>query len=291
MALLAEGPRCRAGDDSRRMTGLQTTPAFRPGMSMLGWALNEEENLAEYVRRAEEFLSSVSDDYELVLIDDGSTDRTWVMAGELQATRPWIKVLKNERNRGPGYCYRRGIGAASKEYFMAQTVDWAYDIDAFRPVFDQLRQYDILQGVRPGEFSLGVLRRRSDSVYKGIVSLTNYLLIRVLFQLPFADFQNVTVCPTRLARALRLESEGSFTNPEVMMKLYWSGASFLQVPVLFQKRGRGKGTGTRAGAIITSIAEIAGSWLRWIVLGGYPNRKSGVVASARAMSSVAKSRR
>jgi hypothetical protein len=261
------------------MTGPSATTAFRPPLSMLGWALNEEENLSEYVRRAEMFLSSVSDDYELVLIDDGSTDRTWALAGELQATRPWLRLLKNDRNRGPGYCYRRGIDSASKAYFMAQTVDWAYDIDAFRPVIDRLRQYDILQGVRPGEFSLSVLRRRSDSLYKGIVSLTNYALIRVLFQLPFADFQNVTLCPTRLARALRLESEGSFTNPEVMMKLHWSGASFLQVPVLFQKRGRGKGTGTRAGAIVTSIGEIVSSWFRWIVLRGYSDRKPGIVES------------
>ena len=261
------------------MTDSPSTASLRPAISMLGWALNEEENVVEYLHRAEAFLASVSDDFELILIDDGSTDRTWALAKELQATRPWLTLLKNERNRGPGYCYRRGIDAAAKEYFMAQTVDWAYDIDAFRPVMDRLREYDILQGVRPGEFSLGVLRRRSDSLYKGIVSLTNYTLIRVLFQLPFADFQNVTVCPTRLARALRLESEGSFTNPEVMMKLYWGGASFLQVPVRFQKRGHGRGTGTRVGAIVKSIGEIVSSWCRWIVLGGHPKRKAGVVDS------------
>jgi glycosyltransferase involved in cell wall biosynthesis len=255
---------------------------FRPSLSMLGWAFNEEENLAQYVCRAEAFLASVSDDYELVLIDDGSTDRTWAMAGELKAARPWLTVLKNDRNRGPGYCYRRGISAASKEYFMAQTVDWAYDIDAFRPAFDELQRYDILQGVRLGEFSIGVLRRRSDSLYKGLVSLVNYALIRILFQLPFADFQNVTVCRSRMAQALTLESEGSFTNPEVMMKLYWSGASFLQVPVGFQKRGRGKGTGTRPRAIGKSIAEIIGSWLRWVVLGGHPHRKAGTVRSLPA---------
>ena len=261
------------------MNAHEATGAFRPGVSMLGWALNEEENLAEYVARAEVFLKSVSDDYELVLIDDGSTDRTWALAGDLKTTRPWLTLLRNERNRGPGYCYRRGINAAAKEYFMAQTVDWAYDIDAFQPVFDRLRQHDILQGARIGEFSLSVLRRRSDSLYKGIVSLTNYAMIRILFQLPFADFQNVTVCPTRLAQGLRLESEGSFTNPEVMMKLYWGGASFLQVPVAFQKRGRGKGTGTRVSAIVKSIGEILRAWLRWVVLGGYPSRRRGVIAS------------
>ena len=79
--------------------------------------------------------------------------------------------------------------------------------------------------------------------------------------------------------ALPLESEGSFTNPEVMMKLYWGGASFLQVPVLFQKRGRGKGTGTRVGAVVKSIGEIVGSWFRWVVFRRYPNRKTGTVES------------
>jgi len=231
------------------------------------------------VERAERFLRSVSDDYELIVIDDGSSDRTWAIMGELASTRPWLKPLKNERNRGPGFCYRRGIAAASKAYFMAQTVDWAYDIDAFTPYFDELRRHDILQGVRPGEYSLATLRRRSDSFYKGIVSLTNYTLIRALYRLPFDDFQNVTVCPARLAQSLHLESEGSFTNPEVMMKLYWGGASFLQVPVSFHKRGRGKGTGTRVGAIARSIGDILSGWIRWVVLGGYPNRRSGRVTS------------
>jgi glycosyltransferase involved in cell wall biosynthesis len=261
-----------------------TDATFRPGLSMLGWALNEEQNLAEYVLRAEAFLRSVSDDYELIVIDDGSTDRTWELAVELGASRPWLTLLKNERNRGPGYCYRRGIGAATKTYFMAQTVDWAYDIEGLGRAFNELRRYDILQGVRPGEFSFGTLRRRSDSLYKGIVSLVNYALIRLLFQVPFADFQNVTVCPTRLAQSLTLESEGSFTNPEVMMKLYWGGASFLQVPVLFQKRGRGKGTGTRARAVVKSIADIFGCWFRWVVLGQYRNRKAGTVASSPLLS-------
>lgn len=253
--------------------------AFRPSVSMLGWALNEEQNLADYVDRAERFLRAVSDDFELIVIDDGSVDRTWEIAGELQRDRPWLTRLKNEGNRGPGYCYRRGIRSATKTYFLAQTVDWAYDISGLVEAFPLLQQYDIVQGVRVGEFSWRTLRSRSDSLYKGVVSLTNYTLIRVLFQLPFDDFQNVTVCPVRLAQPLQLESEGSFTNPEVMMKLYWGGASFLQVPVPFQKRSRGKGTGTRVSAIVQSMTDIVSCWLRWVVLGGYSPRKRGRVSS------------
>lgn len=252
---------------------------YRPSLSMLGWALNEEENLHWYVDRAEQFLRSVSDDFELIVIDDGSTDQTWAIANRLAESRPWLRPLRNDRNRGPGYCYRTAIAAARKEYFMAQTVDWAYDIDAFRPHIDELRRFDVLQGIRPRQFSWSTLSNRSDSLYKGVVSLTNYLLIRILFQLPFGDFQNVTICRSARAQSLTLESDGSFTNPEVMMKLYWSGASFLQVPVDFQKRGRGKGTGTRVSAIVRSILDILRSWAKWVVLNQHPNRRRGRVST------------
>jgi glycosyltransferase involved in cell wall biosynthesis len=252
---------------------------FRPSLSMLGWALNEEQNLGEYVARAEMFLRSVSDDFELILIDDGSTDSTWTLMGELQRSRPWVTLIRNDRNRGPGYCYRTAIAAATKQYFMAQTVDWAYDIDRLGRVFDRLQRYDVLQGVRPGRLSWGTVRRRSDTFFKAVVSFTNYALVRVLFQLPFDDFQNITVCPTKRAQALALEGTGSFTNPEVMMKLFWTGASFLQVAVPFHKRQRGTASGTRIKAIVTSIVEIWSAWLRWIVLRGYPNRLRGTVSS------------
>ncbi len=279
MALLASIAFCRTFVTPTTPNEPPQTTAFRPGVSLLGWALNEEQNVAEYVDRAEAFLRSVSDDFELVLIDDGSTDRTWDIASRLQATRSWFTLLKNDRNRGPGYCYRRAIGAATKDYFMAQTVDWAYDVERLGRAFDELRRYDILQGVRPGRFSWRALRHRSDNLFKGVVSFTNYALIRLLFRLPFGDFQNITVCPTRLARQLPLESDGSFTNPEVMMKLYWGGASFLQIGVPFQKRGRGKGTGTRWKAILTSIWEIFRCWARWVVFRGYPSRSCGRVDS------------
>src|SRR6266516_8146683 len=103
-------------------------PSFRPSVSMLGGALNEEENIASYVERAGEFLQWVSDDFELVLIDDGSTDKTWEIASDLQRTRSWMKLIKNDGNKGVGYNYATTIEAATKEYFLVQTLDWSYDI-------------------------------------------------------------------------------------------------------------------------------------------------------------------
>ena len=251
---------------------------YRPSVSLLGWAFNEQENLPTYVRRAEALLRSVSDDYELVLIDDGSQDRTWQVACELQRARPWLKLIRNESNKGVGYNYARAIKGASKEYFFCQTLDWSYDVTELIESFDLLRCYDVLQGVRPRLAGLRVFTERSDTIWKGVVSIANYLLIRMLFRLPLTDYQNITVCPTRLAQHLKLVGRSSFANPELLLKLWWQGASFKEIQVPFRKREGGRGTGTRVLSILRSIRDILWCWFTWMVLQGRRNRTHGTVA-------------
>ena len=114
---------------------MSSSPDILPGtrrvpfsLSMLGWALNEEASIAAYIDRAGAFLAALTEDFELILIDDGSTDRTWEIAAECQRTRPWLKLYRNDRNRGSGYNTKRAISLATKDYVFWQTVDWAYDI-------------------------------------------------------------------------------------------------------------------------------------------------------------------
>src|SRR5262245_24444858 len=170
---------------------------FLPIVSMLGWGLNERENLPEYLERAQAFLIGISDDFELIIVDDGSTDDMWSLAVEAQRTRPWLRLLRNDRNHGAAYSAKRAIHAATKQYLFWQTLDWAYDLTALGEAFPLLRQYDVLQGVRANALTFGsIFTRRSDTVFKGMVSYVNYRLVRVLFRLPLSDYQNVTVYPT-----------------------------------------------------------------------------------------------
>jgi hypothetical protein len=256
--------------------------AHRDGfsVSMLGWAFNEEESLAAYIARAGSFLAEISDNYELVLIDDGSTDRTWEIAQEAARVHSWLRVYRNDRNRGSGYNTKRAISLASKQYLFWQTVDWAYDITRLKAMVPMLADCDVVQGVRQSTMSVpGLLFRRSDNAYKGVVSVVNYLLIRVLFRLPLGDYQNVTVYPTRLIQSVRLESESSFTNPECLLKTWWKGASFAEVHVPFIKRDKGRGTGTRPRALLAAMTDIVRWWTRWIVLGRRPDKGRGRVVT------------
>jgi len=246
---------------------LPGTPRVSFSLSMLGWALNEEDSIAGYIDRAGAFLAALTDDYELILIDDGSSDRTWAIATEYAATRPWLKPHRNDRNRGSGYNTKRAISVASKDYIFWQTVDWAYDIRHLAKALGDLASVDVLQGVRVDTTSAkGMVQQRSDNPYKGLVSVVNYRLIRTLFRLPLGDYQNVTVYPRALIQSVTLETESAFTNPECLLKTWWRGATFKEVPVPFVKRQRGRGTGTRPKAIIAAILDILYWWTQWIVL-------------------------
>ena len=207
------------------MSPLAAVESLRPAtaggsisLSMLGWALNEEANIEEYVRRAEEFLRTLCSDFELSLIDDGSTDRTPAILQQLQQDRPWLKGFRNERNRGSGYNTKRAISLATKKYLFWQMVDWSYDLSMMGQALPFLEQVDILQGVRAGRVSR--LWNRSDTTYKGLISWVNYTLVRRLFNMPIHDFQNVTIYPTHLVQAVQIESESAFTNPECLIKTW-----------------------------------------------------------------------
>jgi glycosyltransferase involved in cell wall biosynthesis len=254
-----------------------------PGLSMVAWALNEEDNLAMFLERAERALSAATGDFEVVLLDDGSTDRTWAMAVEAARTRPWLRLYQNERNRGTGYCVKRALSLATKDYVFWQTVDWAYDISELMSALPLLRDYDVLQGVRGDALTLGTMfTYRSDSAYKGLVSYANYRLIRLLFRLPISDYQNVTVYPRRIIERIAIEAESSFTNPECLLKAWWQGATFKEIHVGFIKRERGTGKGTRPHAIAAAIRDIVRWWIRWIVLGRRPYRGRGRVVHVDA---------
>ena len=143
-----------------------------------------------YLERATLLMEETIEDYEIVLIDDGSTDRTYEVASKFQERNPRLKIFRNEKNLNVGISSRRAIQRASKEYLFWQTIDWCYDISNLREYLEYLKEYDIVQGVRrkPVEvrvrllkpfvalvrlFGMKHLTRRSDTVSKALVSLIN----------------------------------------------------------------------------------------------------------------------
>ena len=270
------------------------TPKFDRSVSLICWAFNEEDSILEFLERATRLLSATVEDYEIVLIDDCSTDRTNAIAAEFQKRDPRLKLHRNERNLNVGISCRRAIQLARKEYLFWQTIDWCYDISDLRGHLELLKSYDIVQGVRrrPVEVKLHFLKplvaafrlfgvkhltRRSDTVWKAIVSVINYAMIRVLFRVPISDYQNVTFYPTRWIQSVHYEATSSFMNPEGLIKSYWHGMSIREVPISFIPREKGTAKGATARTISRSVKDITKIWFQYVILGRRGQVQSGRV--------------
>lgn len=263
---------------------LTTLPKFDRGVSLLCWAYNEEDSIEEYLQRATQLMSTTVEDYEIVLIDDCSTDKTYDIAKAFQEKNPRLKIFRNERNLNVGISSQRAIHRASKEFLFWQTIDWSYDISNLRIFLEYLKTYDILQGVRRESvkvkikylkpfalilklFGIKHLTKRSDTVTKAIVSVINYLLIRLLFRIPLSDFQNVTFYPTKWIQSIKFEAKSSFANPEGLIKSYWNGMYVKELPINFIPRNEGTAKGTRPKAVMGTVKDIFRLWFKWVVLG------------------------
>lgn len=267
---------------------------FDRGVSLLCWAYNEEDSIGEYLEKATRLMEVTVDDYEIVLIDDGSKDRTYEIAREFQKKNPKLKIFQNESNLNVGISSRRAIQRASKEFLFWQTIDWCYDISNLRGHLEYLKHYDIVQGVRrePVNIEAGLLKplaavlklfgmkhltKRSDNIQKAVVSVINYLVIRILFRIPLSDFQNVTFYPARWIQSVQYEAVSSFANPEGLIKSYWNGMTIKEVPISFMAREKGAAKGTRVGSIAKSVKDILRLWFKWVVLGKRGKIKKGKI--------------
>lgn len=246
-------------------------------VTMLAWGYNEELLVSQFLDRAVALLDQNAADFEIVFVNDGSTDRTGEIADDYARREPRVRVLHNERNMNIGYSAARGIAAARKDIIFWQTVDWSYDLTNVRIYLELTRYFDVVQGVRPGRRLLRVLHR-SDNVSRGVMSLVNFHLIRFLFGVRFSDYQNISFYPATLLKSVPLVSRSSFSNPELLIRTYLVGARYLEVPIGFLRRTRGSAKGAKLGSILRSVSEIARHWLawgwkcRWALLRGSPSR-------------------
>ncbi len=113
-------------------------PARRISLSLVMPALNEEENVERALRRSLDALGRLADDFEIIVIDDGSSDRTGEIAEALAAEEPRIRVLHNERNLNYGVSLVRGIRAARCEWIGHNGMDLPLapeDLGEFTPYF------------------------------------------------------------------------------------------------------------------------------------------------------------
>jgi glycosyltransferase involved in cell wall biosynthesis len=203
------------------------------GISVFFPAYNDEASIAGLVNDALSILPSLTDDFEVIVVDDGSTDNTAVVLDELARADARVRVVRHESNRGYGGALRTGFASATKELVFYTDGDGQYDVrelTLLRPLLTE--GVDIVNGYKI---------KRADAWQRRALGAAYNRLAHLLFSIPIRDVD----CDFRLIRRRAVEtvelvsSSGSICV-ELVHKLHRAGCVFVEAPVHHYPRAHGR---------------------------------------------------
>ena len=200
-------------------------------ISILLPAYNEEKNLQATVEEVVKALGDRFQAYEILVVDDCSSDRTGQIADSLAAANPNIKVLHNETNKGFGYSYRRGVAAAVCDYVGFFPADNCVPWQCMDAIFAQVGKADIILNFTSNIEIRVPMRRLLSRTYTGLMNL--------LFGLHFSIINGPTIHRRQIIQGVEISTDGFAFMAEIMVRLVRSGYSYLEIGTPIRERKYG----------------------------------------------------
>jgi glycosyltransferase involved in cell wall biosynthesis len=231
------------------------------GISVFFPAFNDEGSIGSLVADALALLPALTDDYEVIVVNDGSTDGTAEVLEELARREPRLRVVHHGVNRGYGAALRTGFASATKELVFYTDGDGQYDVKelaALRPLL--AAGVDIVNGYK--------IQRADVWRRKAIGALYNRIA-HLLFSIPIRDVD----CDFRLMRrrafeGLELVSSSGSICVELVHKLHRAGRTFAELPVNHYPRAHGRSQFFTLRRVGRTALDLTGLWLK----AGAPSR-------------------
>ena len=228
---------------------------MEPSISLVFPMYNEEAYIDRAVRAAKMALGGITEDYEIVIVNDASTDRTGTLADEMAARDQQIKVLHNPSNLRLGGTLRRGFAAATKNLVLYTDADLPFDLQEMGRAVRLLeyQQADVLSAYR--------FDRTAEGVVRTVYSFLYNALIRVLFGLRIKDINfSFKLFRRSLLDRMALKSDGSLIDAEFLIRARKAGASIIQIGVDYFPRSRGVSTLASPSVILKILREMFRFW-------------------------------
>jgi len=231
------------------------------GLSIVLPAFNEEANIGVIVNKALAFLPEVAKEYEVIVVNDGSPDRTGEVAEELARQHyPRVRLLNHIKNQGYGAALRTGFGHARYGLVFFTDSDNQFDITELKYFIPLMSQYEIVTGFRV---------YRYDSVLRCIASWIYNRLVGVLFRLRVRDVD----CAFKLFRRealekITLECDNFFASTELLARARKWNFRIAEKGVRHYPRMAGE-TSVRPSDIPRTLREVMRMWRRIY----FPSRK------------------
>jgi glycosyltransferase involved in cell wall biosynthesis len=225
-----------------------SSPSRIPGLSVFLPSHNEEGNVERVVKSYLAELPRVTDDYEVIVVNDGSRDRTGEIADELAATDSHVKVVHHPVNRGYGGAVISGIRAASKDYVLLCDGDGQFDPADIELMTPFVPEYDVVAGRRA---------HRADHLMRRINGKAWTTLVRVLLGITISDID----CGFKMFKrekldGMELRAHGAMISTELMARLAGRGAKVKEVDVQHLPRLTGEQSGANLKVVMKAFREL-----------------------------------
>jgi glycosyltransferase involved in cell wall biosynthesis len=219
-----------------------------PSISAFFPAYNEEANVTTMVERLSAVLPQVAEDYEIIVVDDGSQDRTAAIADALAATDPHVRVVHHQQNRGYGGALKSGFAASRNAYVFFTDGDSQFDVGEIANLLPYVPQYDVVIGYRIDRAE-GGLRRVNAGAW-------NWLVHR-LFGIPSRDVDCAfKLFDRRVFDVVHPEAEGAMISTEILARTVRAGFRVTEVGVHHYARRHGTPTGANPLVIARAFYEL-----------------------------------
>ncbi|RLC99870.1 MAG: glycosyltransferase family 2 protein [Chloroflexi bacterium] len=217
-------------------------------------AYNEEANVARAVEQVSAVAQQLGVDYEIILVNDGSADRTGEIARELAQRVPNFRLVEHYPNRGYGGALKAGFAAATKELIAFVPADNQFDFGEISLLLERIDEADIVSGYRA---------ERQDAFVRRLNAWGWNTVVRLLFGHLCRDID----CGFKLFRREILEhvtivSDGAMVDTEFLAGAKARGYRITDVPVTHLPRVIGEATGANLKVILKAFRDLARFRLR-----------------------------
>lgn len=223
----------------------------RPTVSLVVPMFNERENIAHALACATESLARYARDWEVIVVDDASTDDSVAIVERLAAAEPRIRLLRHARNQKLGGTLRTGFAACTQELVLYMDADLPFDPDVLGRAIRALAvtRADVVAGYR--------LDRTTEGLLRTIYSYCYNTLIGLLFGWPHRDINfSFKLLRREVLAAVELRSEGSLIDAELIVKARNLGFVIQQLGLDYFPRVRGTSTLSSPGVILKILREL-----------------------------------
>jgi glycosyltransferase involved in cell wall biosynthesis len=218
------------------------------GISVFLPAYNEEENIERAVNESVEVLSSITDNYEALIVDDASTDRTGEIADALSAQNPHVRVIHHQTNTRLGGAMRTGFFRSEKSIVFYCDADNPVNMWDVKRSLEYIKDYDLVTGYR---------LNRSETLKRKIYSRVYNFIIGRLFGFKAIDVNfSFKLVRREALNKIELHSDGGFIDAEFISEIVRHGFRICQVGVKYYPREAGVSTMASVSVIFEIIREM-----------------------------------